>query len=150
LAALAGKRVSLGIGGSLDKPNVNFDGSIKATAEEVFGDFLDRVRSGNPPRLAPPAASPPGAAVPPQPGWKPNDEAAAADTAAPAGQVTAEAIVDVVGDVLEEVAKRRAERRAAEAANPQQSPPPRRGRLLRRLVPPPEAAPPPEPVPPGE
>ncbi len=145
LAALAGKRVSLGIGGFLEKPKVNFDGSIKATAGEVLGDFLDRVRGGNPPRPVPPAANPSGAASPPQPGWKPEeppagDTAAVVDSPASTGDATAEAIVDLVGGVLEEVAKRRAERRAAEAANPDQVPPPRRGRLLRRLVPPPDPA----------
>jgi hypothetical protein len=49
---------------------------------------------------------------------------------------TTEAIVDIVGDVLEQVARRRAERRAAEAAEgpaAQQQAPPRRGRLLQRL-----------------
>lgn len=149
LAALAGKRVSLGIGGFLEKPQVNFDGSIKATAGEVLGDFLDRVRGGNPPRPLPPAAGQPGAEAPPEPGWKP-DPPPAGDTAAaptPAGDATAEAIVDLVGGVLEEVAKRRAERRAAEAANPDQAPPPRRGRLLRRLAAPPEPAA--EPAPPA-
>ena len=148
LAALAGKRVSLGIGGFLGKPQVNFDGSIKATAGEVLGDFLDRVRGGNPTRPAPPAAGPPGAAPPPQPMWKPEapaGEPAAAVPDATAGDGTTEAIVDLVGDVLEEVAKRRAERRAAEAANPDQ-PPPRRGRLLRRLVPPQDPPPAPGPA----
>jgi hypothetical protein len=52
---------------------------------------------------------------------------------------TAEAVIDLVGGVLGEVAKRRAERQAAEAANPQQAEPPRRGRLLRRLIQPPAA-----------
>lgn len=47
---------------------------------------------------------------------------------------TADAVIDLVGGVLENVARRRAERQAAEAANPQQAPPPRRGRLLRRLT----------------
>lgn len=153
LAALAGKRVSLGIGGFLEKPKVNFDGSIKATAGEVLGDFLDRVRGGSPPRPIPPAASQPGAAAPPQPGWKPDgppagDSATVVPSSPPTGDATAEAIVDLVGGVLEEVAKRRAERRAAEAANPEQVPPPRRGRLLRRLVPPPEPAA--EPTPPSQ
>jgi hypothetical protein len=152
LAALAGKRVSLGIGGFLEKPKVNFDGSIKATAGEVLGDFLDRVRGGSPPRPVPPAVNQPGAAAPPQPGWKPEgtppgDTVPAAAAPASSGDATAEAIVDLVGGVLEEVAKRRAERRAAEAANPEQVPPPRRGRLLRRLVPSPEPAGEPAPAP---
>ena len=53
-----------------------------------------------------------------------------------------DAVIDLVGGVLEGIAKRRAERQAAEAANPQQpssAAPPRRGRLLRRLAPPPAA-----------
>jgi hypothetical protein len=58
---------------------------------------------------------------------------------------TTEAIVDIVGGVLDEVARRRAERRAAEAANPD-APPPRRGRILQRRPPPQEPAPPPAPT----
>jgi hypothetical protein len=55
---------------------------------------------------------------------------------------TTDAIVDLVGGVLGEVAKRRAERRASEAANPDQvQPPPRRGRLLQRRGLPPAATP---------
>jgi hypothetical protein len=45
-------------------------------------------------------------------------------------------VIDLVGGVLDEVAKRRAERRAAEVANPE-AVPPRRGGLLRRLAQPP-------------
>ena len=52
------------------------------------------------------------------------------------GDPTAEQVIDLVGGVLDEVAKRRAERRAAEAANPE-AVPPRRGGLLRRLAQPP-------------
>lgn len=141
LAALAGKRVSIGIGGVLGQPQVNFDGSIKATAGDVVADLLDRMRNGAPP---PPTPTPPAAAnasPPPAPGWKPDEpmpSASASGTAA--GDPTAEAIFDLVGGVLNEVAKRRAERREAEAANPEQAPP-RRGRLLRRLIPPPEVEP---------
>ena len=135
LAALAGKRVSVGIGGVLGQPQVNFDGSIKATAGDVVADLLDRIRNGAPPTQAPPPAGANGS-PPPAPGWKadePTPGVQASGTAA--GGPTAEAIVDLVGGVLDEVAKRRAERRAAEAANPEQVPS-RRGRLLRRLVPP--------------
>jgi hypothetical protein len=49
----------------------------------------------------------------------------------------ADAVIDLVGGVIGELAKRRAERQATEAANPQQ---PRRGRFLRRLAPPPPSA----------
>jgi hypothetical protein len=145
LAALAGKRVSIGIGGVLGQPQVNFDGSIKAAAGDVVADLLDRMRNGAPPAPAPPAAA--NASPPPAPGWKPGDQtpgAQASGTAVAAGDPTAAAIVDLVGGVLDEVAKRRAERRAAEEANPEQ-PPPRRGRLLRRLIPSPEPEPAPQP-----
>jgi hypothetical protein len=56
----------------------------------------------------------------------------------------ADAVIDLVGGLLDEVAKRRAERAAANAENPQAAPPPRRGRLLRRLPPPPAAEPAPQ------
>ena len=42
----------------------------------------------------------------------------------PGLHAAAEAVIDLVGGVLGEVAKRRAERQAAEAANPQQPQPP--------------------------
>jgi hypothetical protein len=57
----------------------------------------------------------------------------------PSTDGTTEAIVDLVGGVLDEVAKRRAERRAADAANPDAAPP-RRGRLRDLLRGPPPAA----------
>jgi hypothetical protein len=173
VAALAGKQISLGVGGDLDKPEVKFDGSIKAAAGEVLVDFLDRLRDGQrptAPETAAPQTAPPG---PPQPGWKPPDAAsqgAAPRDATPAPQAsgtssprelaeeiavdagaepsTTEVIVDIVGGVLDEMARRRAERRAAEAANPPgQTPPPRRGRLLQRRVPPPASETPPAPAP---
>jgi hypothetical protein len=205
VAALAGKQVSLGVGGVLGDPKVIFDGSIKEAAGQVLVDFVDRLRNGPrpepsvPPVQAPQrpetSAVPGGAPAPgsspaaPRPGWSPSGvpagpQAAASKTdaavkpasadepeadaskAADAGESprqtaarmageaaqqagakpdTTEAIVDIVGGVLEEVARRRAERRAAEAANPDAPPPPRRGRLLQRRVPPSEpdpAAPP--------
>jgi hypothetical protein len=149
LAALAGKTVSVGIGGILGQPQVNFDGSIKAAAGEVVSDLIDRLRDRNQPRPrvvpVPPAAGQQPA--PPAPGWKPEQDGdtkdAGADAAKPAAPAdTAEAIVDLVGGVLDEVAKRRAERRAAEAANPEAVPPQRRRPILRRLVPPPASQPP--------
>lgn len=103
LAALAGKTVSIGIGGVLGKPEVKFDGSLKATAGDVLADLLQGL---------------PGA-----------------QEAGPNGS-TAETVVDLVGGLIQEAARRRAERQAAEAANPGAAPgdaPPRRGRILRRL-----------------
>jgi hypothetical protein len=152
LAALAGKSISVGIGGVLGQPQVNFDGSIKAAAGGVVTDLIERLRGGSPqptvPQGGPPMAEP---GSPPQPGWRPGEpteRTPSPDTpAAGGGNPSAEAIVDLVGGVLEEVAKRRAERRAAEATDPDQ-PPPRRGRLLRRLVPPTDpVTPPPAPSP---
>jgi len=133
LAALAGKRISVGVAGTLEEPEVVFDGSIRQTASEVATDLLDRVRGGQPP---PPAGAadrrgePGGPPSPPTP--RDGDQAG--------NPSTGEAIVDVVGDVLEEVARRRAERRAAEADD---QAPPRRGRLRQRLLRPPPAAQPP-------
>jgi len=193
VAALAGKQISLGVGGELGKPEVKFDGSIKAAAGQVLVDLIDRLRDG--PRPEPAAAPPSAPSGPPRPEWKPpgtpppagpagkdagdppatstaattqpaessaqpqaadggaatekeqpaatpreKAEQAAVEAARKAGADpdTAEAIVDIVGGVLGEVAKRRAERRAAEAANPELSPPPpRRGRLLDRILQPP-------------
>ena len=212
VAALAGKQVSLGVGGVLGEPKVIFDGSIKEAAGQVVVDLIDRWRNGpraqplatgaemsrapQPVPLAGPAGGRPPAAnsAPPQPGWTPpgapptprlgSDAAAtstkpataveppqgeastdsapetarqkaekmATDAAAKAGAKpeTADAIADIVGGVLDEVARRRAERRAAEAANPEQIPP-RRGRLLQRRPLPPQqslpAAPPAAPPP---
>jgi hypothetical protein len=201
VAALAGKQISLGVGGELGKPEVKFDGSIKAAAGQVLVDLIDRLRDGpRPEAVAVPPQSPVG---PPQPQWTPPGSAApvpsptdaaerASDSSAPtqtgssasgiatateqppatpreraeqaaaeaarkagADPDTTEAIVDIVGGVLGEVAKRRAERRAAEAANPNLAPPaPRRGRFLDRILQPPPArteppaAPPPVPTPP--
>jgi hypothetical protein len=43
LAALSGKTVSLGIGGSLTAPQVNFDGSIRAAASETVTDLIGTI-----------------------------------------------------------------------------------------------------------
>jgi hypothetical protein len=74
---------------------------------------------------------------PPAPGWSPDAAANKIGAEPPADEkkdATAEAVIDLVGGVLSEVAKRRAERQAAEGAQPEQAPPARRGRLLRRLM----------------
>jgi len=252
LASFGGKTVSIGIGGVLGKPKVEFDGSIRNLTADVIVDVIDRLRNRGPargvaaeqpgpvtkrsPAVAPrpnwsprpeeasatsgdergveadgnaashiasdarePEALPP---PPPRPGWSPiqrpgvgpqesaagppaagrgdaiggaGEPAALADskdakplepsTDKPAGgkQGTAEMLdqlkdrlapqmadnpqtdrmIDLVGGLIDEVARRRAERAAAAAANPappgqpsspQQQPPPRRGRILRRLI----------------
>ena len=180
LAALAGKSISVGIGGVLGDPKINFDGSIRATAGGVAADLVDRLRRPGQPTPPRPAQVPAPNWVPPQP--LPTEEQkateekpGAADTAgnpksadqakpdqlkqgtakkldelrskmpAEVGQdPAADAVIDLVGGLLDEVAKRRAERAAANAENPQAAPPPRRGRLLRRLPPPPAAEPAPQ------
>jgi len=197
LAALAGKSISIGIGGVLGEPKVNFDGSIRATAGDVVADLIDglRNRGGQQPARPsqPPAPSwtPPqatgqadAAAVrdgkdtsetkqgPPAPGetraTDPKNPVARQEPAPDSKEGTAEkleriksalpadvardpstdAVIDLVGGVLDEVAKRRAERAAAGGENPDTAPPPRRSRLLRRLGRPPAgepAAPPSQP-----
>jgi hypothetical protein len=132
LAALAGKTVSLGVGGVLGQPRIEFDGSIKEAAGQVVTGLIDRIRDGRRP--------PPTPAVPPvpQPDLQPG-QTPSAPPVTPSTDGTTEAIVDLVGGVLDEVAKRRAERRAADAANPDAAPP-RRGRLRDLLRGPPPAA----------
>lgn len=179
LAALSGRTFSVGVGGMLGEPRIDFDGSLRANAGGVVAELIDRLRGAGGPQAARQPVGPPRPQAPPAPAWKPessvgkNSEAAATpdpatlDAAKPAeapdgdgantdsrqqaggpstadrikstlppdmkSDPTAEAVIDLVGGVLGEVAKRRAERQAAEAANPQQSQPPR-GRLLRRLM----------------
>jgi len=213
LAALSGRTFSVGVGGLLGEPRIDFDGSLRANAGGVVAELIDRVRGAGGPKAARQPVGPPRPLAPPAPAWKPNAPAGKASetaatpdlakpdlakpdparldsakpTEAPDGDgantdtrqqaggpstadkiksalppdmktdSTADAVIDLVGGVLEEVAKRRAERQAAEAASPAQAEPPRRGRLLRRLVQPPasqttpvpaDATPPLQPVPP--
>jgi len=157
LAALAGKSISIGVGGVLGEPKVNFDGSIRAAAGDVVTDLVDRLRNRGqaiPPRPSPAPAPkwvPPqaDAAPAPAPGAAPapGEPTPAGTDAGATANPSADAIIDLVGGVLDEVAKRRAERAAATADNPGAAPPsPRRGgRLLRRIIPPP--APPAETAP---
>jgi hypothetical protein len=144
LAALAGKTISLGVAGQLGAPEIVFDGSIRATAGQVAIDLLDRLRGMQPSpeaRMPPPAAQPqpplpqpplpqPPLPQPPQP--QPPLPQPPSAPRPPAQGANGEAIVDLVGDVLEELARRRAERREAGEVSP-----PRRGRLLDRLRRPP-------------
>lgn len=132
VAALAGKTLSLGVAGTLDEPRVVFDGSIRDAAAEVALDLLDRVPEilervrGERPVVAASATETPADIT--------------TDTKPPA--ITGDDVVDIVGGVFDEVARRRAERRAKEAAS---EAPPRRGRLRDRLFGP-EAPPQPPPT----
>jgi hypothetical protein len=191
LAALSGRTFSVGVGGFLGEPRIDFDGSLRANAGGVVAELIDRLRGNGGPQAARQPAGPPRPQSPPAPAWKPDASAgqdsktattdAAKPAAAPADggatvdarqqagspatadkiksalppdmktDPTAEAVIDLVGGLLGEVAKRRAERQSAEAANPQQPQPPR-GRLLRRLMQPqapPQATPPAPPAAPA-
>jgi len=159
IAALAGKKISVGVVGSLGDPRVVFDGSIRQADGEIAADVIDRLRNRDAGATQPPPGprGPKPAEPPPPPAPSVQTDAAPAEAAAEkstAGKIediksrlpaevrqdpTADAVIDLVGGVLEEVARRRAAREAEAAANPGQAPPPRRGGLLRRETP---AAPP--------
>jgi len=120
LAALSGKTVSVGVSGTLDEPKIVFDGSIREAATQVAGDLLERmpelierVRGERP--------------IEPEPGE--GQAPTTRDTRPPS--VRTDEIVDMVGSVIDEVARRRAERREAEEAG---EVPPRRGRLRDRIL----------------
>jgi hypothetical protein len=121
LAALSGKTISVGVAGNLDAPQVTFDGSIGQAATQVatellgkVPELLERVRGERP--VVPASAT---------------DTARATDGAARPPVIRQEEIVDIVGNVIDEVARRRAERRAAEEAGDVS---PRRGRLRDRIL----------------
>lgn len=106
LAALAGKSLSFRIRGTLGAPQPVFDESIQDAAWGFAGDLIDRLQNG-------PAAE------------------NAADGDPVAGNDAADLAIDVLGGIIEGIAKRRAERREAESegADPE---PPRRLRDRRR------------------
>ena len=150
IAALAGRKISIGVGGTLDDPQVLFDGSIRETAGAALAEVIERLRRpGTVPQRGDATVMPHGeppvddkarstAPLPPEDERPP--ESAAVRSAVEeikaklppelTDDPTADAVIDLVGDVLQQVAKRRAERRAAEAANPEQAPD--RGGLRRR------------------
>jgi hypothetical protein len=140
LAALAGKTISVGVAGHLGDPQVVFDGSIRQAAGQVAVDLIDRVRNGPSAVVPVPAGPPPaqrvpnpfpgpGAAASPVPPPAPNAPGDGQPSVAGAPDAsTTDAIVDIVGGVLDEVARRRAEREASG-----EPPPPRRGRLRQWL-----------------
>ena len=154
IASLAGRKISIGVGGTLDDPQVLFDGSIKETAGAALAEVIERLRRpgsvpqrGDAPVMphgAPPVDANARSTAPPSPEAEQPPENPPAPSALEGLKAklppelsqdpTADAVIDLVGDVLQEVAKRRAERKAAEAANPGQEPP----RGLRRRRPPPE------------
>lgn len=87
LAALGGKKLSIGIGGDLSEPRPEFDGSLRGAAADVVAGVIDRLlrrrAAPGPAPLAPPPTTgedPADAAPPrgPRPGWAPPPSTAAA------------------------------------------------------------------------
>ena len=89
LAALAGKAVSVGIRGTLGDPRIEFDGSFQDAAGDVVADLIAGLRTN--PAL--------------------RDASANGQTAEGS---TADAVIGIVGGIVEELAKRRAERQAVD------------------------------------
>lgn len=138
IASLAGRKISVGVAGTLDDPKLVFNGSIRETAGEVVAEILERLKRPDSARQQPsrsdaevvPHGEPPVDANarstrPPspddeqQPTTATNEKIESLKSKLPpelTKDPTADAVIDLVGGVLEQVAKRRAERKAAEAA----------------------------------
>jgi hypothetical protein len=111
LKTLAGKTLALSIGGTLDQPEVDMDGTLRTTVQGLVG------------RMAPGAAA--GDASPSTDDASPSSRLGQVGSAVAEqirGQLppdsvdaeTADAVVDLVGGILDEVGKRRAARKAAD------------------------------------
>jgi len=84
LAALGGKRLSIGIGGKLGEPRPEFDGSLRGVAADVIVGVVDRLlrrRAGGDPATpagpAPTTGEDPADIAPPRgprPNWRPPDD----------------------------------------------------------------------------
>lgn len=163
LAAIAGKTLQLRVGGSLEKPKIKFDDSLKQTVTAVAGDVLENLRQQRekPPQteqgspLAP-EANPTSGGKMSEPAEAAAAAAADADQRTPTGtaakldqlkgllppEVSADPatdkVIDAVGGLLDEVARRRATRKqkAAPAKQGQadDQPPAKRKRPARRLL----------------
>lgn len=138
LQALAGKSISVGVGGVLGRPKVLFDGSIRAVAGQVLDELLGGRRRGGPEPIPMPRRKPPSFPGPERLPAAPRRDAPAAGGLAGEAAGTAVAtdvdrggpavgqVIDLVGGVLDEIARRRAERAAlqqevgeGEASGPQ-------------------------------
>ena len=129
LKALAGKKLGLSIGGTLEKPEVDMDGTLRSTVEGIVGRAIrpPAAAGGNADggEQAPANAA---EAAGGSPGDRPASTKLGAVGAAVAEQVrgqlppdavdaeTADAVADLVGGILDEVGRRRAARKAAEDA----------------------------------
>lgn len=124
LKALAGKKIGLSIGGTLENPEVDTDGTLRSTVEGIVGRAL-RPAAGVARETGAGAAA--HANAEPTTSSSPTTKLGSVGTAV-AEQVrdrlppdsvdaeTADAVVDLVGGILDEVGRRRAARKAAEEA----------------------------------
>lgn len=93
LATLAGKTVSIGIGGKLGEPRIDFDGSIRGVAADVIAGTIDRLLNrpaaaqAQSPVPQGSASSPRQPSPPPRPGWSPG-QGEGADVAADDAQTS--------------------------------------------------------------
>jgi hypothetical protein len=109
LATLAGKTVSIGIGGKLGEPRIDFDGSIRGVAADVIAGTIDRLLNrpaaarGQSPAPQAGAPSPRQPSPPPQPGWSPGQEEGAdvtADEARTSGALAGDANASAQAEAL--------------------------------------------------
>ena len=75
LAALSGRTFSVGVGGMLGEPRIDFNGSLRANAGGVVAELIDRLRGSGGPQAARQSAGPSRPLAPPAPAWKPDASA---------------------------------------------------------------------------
>ena len=75
LASLSGRTFSVGVGGMLGEPRIDFDGSLRANAGGVVAELIDRLRGFGGPQAARQPVGPPRPKAPPAPAWKPDASA---------------------------------------------------------------------------
>jgi hypothetical protein len=83
LAALSGRTFSVGVGGILGEPRIDFDGSLRANAGGVVAELIDRLRGAGGPQAARQPVGPPRPQAPPAPAWKPDASAGNGSKPAP-------------------------------------------------------------------
>ncbi len=163
LAAIAGKTLRLQVEGSLDEPRLKLDQSLKQTVTAVAGDVLETLRKQRAGEATETETEPAegesrpagrdknqvGQTAAAKTGENGRDDSA--ETAAKLNQLkgmlppevsadpTTDAVIDAVGGLLDEVARRRAARKQEEANGAKNQPPetatsPRQNRPARRLL----------------
>lgn len=115
LQTLAGKTLALSVGGTLDQPEVDMDGTLRTTVQGLLGRMAPAAAGGDTKQAG--AAAGGGAEATTRLGTVGTAVAEQIRGQLPADSVdpqTADAVVDLVGGILDEVGKRRAARQAAE------------------------------------